>query len=136
VIKVAIPLLHVSNPIAALQFYCTRLGFRPEFAFDQDGSGSLTGPSYMGFSRDGVWIHLSSFPDDGVAGGVANLVVDDVDALRAELVDKGVAIDSGPMNQTWGRRREIHVKDADGNCIRFVSYEPEASGGIGNFATG
>jgi hypothetical protein len=75
VIKVAIPLLHVSNAIAALQFYCTKLGFRPEFAQDSDGSGSLTGPSYMGFSRDGVWIHLSSFPDDGVAGGVANLVL-------------------------------------------------------------
>jgi uncharacterized glyoxalase superfamily protein PhnB len=135
VIKVAIPLLHVSNPIAALQFYCTKLGFRPEFALDQDGSGSLTGPSYMGFSRDEVWIHLSSFPGDGVAGGVVNLVVDDLDALRAEFVEKGLAIDSGPMNQTWGRR-EIHVKDADGNCIRFVSYEPEASGRIGNFATG
>lgn len=109
-IKVAIPLLHVSNAIAALQFYCTRLGFRPEFAQDSDGSGSLTGPSYMGFSRDGVWIHLSSFPGDGVAGGVVNLLVDDVDAMRAEFVEKSVAFDSGPMNQTWGRR-EIHVKD-------------------------
>ena len=135
-IKVAIPLLHVSNAIAALQFYCTKLGFRPEFAQDSDGSGSLTGPSYTGFSRDGAWIHLSSFPGNGVAGGVVNVVVDDLDALLAEFVEKGVAIDSGPMNQTWGRRREIHVKDTDGNCIRFVSYEPEASGGIGNFATG
>jgi uncharacterized glyoxalase superfamily protein PhnB len=118
VIKVAIPLLHVSNAIAALQFYCTKLGFRPEFATDQDGSGSLTGPSYMGFSRDGVWIHLSSFPGDGVAGGVVNLVVDDVDTLHAEFVAKGVAIAVGPVDQTWGTR-EMYVRDADGNCLRF-----------------
>ena len=78
---------------------------------------------------------MSSYPGDGVAGGAVNLVVDDVNALRAEFAEKGVAFDSGPMNQTWGRR-EIHVKDADGNCIRFVSYEPEATGGIGNFASG
>jgi len=135
VIKVAIPLLHVSNAIEALQFYCTKLGFRPEFALDSDGSGSLTGPSYLGFSRDGVWIHLSSFPGDGVAGGVLNLVVDDFDALRAEFVEKGVAFDSGPMKQTWGTR-EMHVKDADGNCIRFVRYEPGTSRAIGNFAAG
>jgi uncharacterized glyoxalase superfamily protein PhnB len=76
-------------------------------------------PCFMGLSRDGAWLHVSSFSGDGVAGGVASVLVDDVDALYAELVAKHVAIDLEPTNQTWGNR-EMYVKDADGNCIRFI----------------
>ncbi len=115
-IKMAVPLLHVSNAAAAQDFYCGKLGFRLEFA--HRGDESLADPCYMGISRDGVWIHLSSFSGDGVAGGVVNLLVDDVDALHKEFVAKGVHIDSGPVDQTWGTR-EMYVKDADRNCLRF-----------------
>ena len=73
----------------------------------------------MGVSRDGVWLHASSFSGDGVSGGVANVIVEDVDALHAELVAKGARIVTGPVDQTWGSR-EVYVKDADGNCIRFI----------------
>jgi uncharacterized glyoxalase superfamily protein PhnB len=45
--------------------------------------------------------------------------VEDVDALHAELVAKGVPIDLEPTDQTWGNR-EMYVKDPDGNSIRFV----------------
>jgi len=45
--------------------------------------------------------------------------VEDVDALHAELVAKGVRIDTGPVDQTWGTR-EMYVKDADGNSVRFI----------------
>ena len=72
----------------------------------------------MGISRDGIWLHLSSFSGDGVAGGVVNLLVDDVDALHAEFVAKGVPIAVEPVDQTWGTR-EMYVKDADGNSLRF-----------------
>jgi uncharacterized glyoxalase superfamily protein PhnB len=111
------PLLHVSNSAAAAEFFCNRLGFRLDFAHRADET--KPDPCYMGLSRDGVWIHLSSFSGDGAAGGVVNLMVDDVDALHAELVAKGVHIDAGPVDQTWGSR-EMYVKDADGNCIRFI----------------
>ncbi len=37
----------------------------------------------------------------------------------AELVAKGVRIDTGPVDQTWGTR-EMYVKDADGNNVRFI----------------
>ena len=73
----------------------------------------------MGLTRDGVWLHLSSFSGDGVSGGVVYVVVDDVDAMHAELLTKGVRIDTGPIDQTWGNR-EMYVKDSDGNSIRFV----------------
>jgi uncharacterized glyoxalase superfamily protein PhnB len=73
----------------------------------------------MGLTRDGVRLHLSSFSKDGILGGVVNLIVDDVDALHAELAAKGGGIDTGPMDQAWGTR-EMYVKDVDGNSIRFI----------------
>ncbi len=115
--KFAIPVLHVSDSSKAEAFYCNLLGFRRESAHRADASKA--DPCYMSLVRDGVWLHLSSFSGDGVSGGVVFLLVDDVDALHAELAAKGVAIDTGPIDQTWGNR-EMYVKDADGNCIRFI----------------
>jgi uncharacterized glyoxalase superfamily protein PhnB len=57
--------------------------------------------------------------EDGVAGGVVFLAVDDVDELHRELVARGVSIDLPPTDQSWGNR-EMYVSDADGNSIRFV----------------
>ena len=117
-IKLAIPLLHVSDSAAAEEFYCKRLGFRRDFA--HRGDEAKADPCYMGIERDGVWLHLSSFSGDGVSGGVVNLLVENVDTLHAEFVAKGVPIDVEPVDQTWGTR-EMYVKDADGNCVRFQS---------------
>ncbi len=119
-IKLAIPLLQVSRSAAAEEFYCKKLGFRLEFAHRLDDAKS--DPCYMGLSRDGVWLHVSSFSGDGVAGGVANFIVENVDALHTELMYRGVPIDTGPVNQTWGTR-EMYVKDADRNCVRFIQPE-------------
>lgn len=116
-IRLAIPLLHVSSSARAKEFYCRQLGFGLHYA--HRGDEMRTDPCYMGISRDGVWLHVSSFPGDGVAGGVVGLIVDDVDALHEELVAKGVAVDLAPTDQTWGNR-EMYVKDPDGNSIRFI----------------
>jgi uncharacterized glyoxalase superfamily protein PhnB len=113
----AVPLLHVSDSTAAADFYSSRLGFRLEFAHRADDARA--DPCYMGMSRDGVWIHVSSFLGDGVSGGVVNFFVEDVDALCAELVAKDVRIDLAPIDQTWGNR-EMYVRDPDGNCLRFI----------------
>jgi uncharacterized glyoxalase superfamily protein PhnB len=117
VLEVAIPLLHVSRSADAEDFYCNRLGFRREFAYRVDETRE--DPCYMGLSRDGVRLHVSSFSGDGVSGCVVNLIVDDVDALHAELVAKRVAIDTRPVDQTWGNR-EMYVRDGDGNSVRFI----------------
>lgn len=116
-LKLAIPLLHVSSSTAAQDFYCNRLGFKREFA--HRGDEAKADPCYIGISRDAVWLHLSSFSGDGVSGGVANLIVDNVDALHAEFVAKGIRIAVEPVDQTWGTR-EMYVKDADGNTLRFI----------------
>ena len=117
-IRRAIPLLHVSNAQNALQFYCRGLGFQLEF--EHRPQGVTADPCYMGVSRDGVWLYLSSFPGDGVAGTVANLMVDNVDRLFAEFTAKHVDIDTPPVDQSWGSR-EMYVKDADRNCLRFIA---------------
>ena len=117
-IRRAIPLLHVSNAAEAMRFYCHGLGFQLEFEHRPEG---VTGdPCYLGVSRDGVWLNLSSFPGDGVAGSVINLMVDNVDKFFAEFTAKDVHIDTAPVDQSWGSR-EMYVKDADRNCLRFIS---------------
>jgi uncharacterized glyoxalase superfamily protein PhnB len=117
-IKRAIPLLHVSNAAEAVTFYCDGLGFELGFAHRPDGVE--TDPCYMGLSRDGVWINLSSFGGDGAVGGVINLMVDNVDSLYDEFVAKNVSVDLVPTDQTW-ESREMYIKDPDGNCLRFIT---------------
>jgi catechol 2,3-dioxygenase-like lactoylglutathione lyase family enzyme len=116
-LKLAVPVLRVSDSVAAEGFYCNRLGFRREFAYRLDDT--KPNPCYMGLSRDGVELHVSSFSGSGVSGGVVLLLVDDLDDLHAELVAKGVPIALEPTNQTWGNR-EMYINDVDGNSIRFV----------------
>ncbi|MEN3333751.1 MAG: hypothetical protein V7641_3116 [Blastocatellia bacterium] len=115
--KLAIPVLHVSSSAAAEEFYCNRLGFRQEFAYRPFGG---LDPCYMAVARDDARFHLSSFSGDGVSGVVVYLLVDDLDGLHEELLRKQVRIDTGPIDQDWGNR-EMYVKDADGNSIRFYS---------------
>lgn len=44
------------------------------------------------------------------------------DRLHGELLERGVAIDMPPTDQTWGNR-EMYLRDLDGNRIRFVQQE-------------
>jgi len=110
------PVLHVSNSMAAEDFYCKRLGFRREFAHRVDDAKA--DPCYMGLTRDGVWLHVSSFSGDGFRVAAVNLIVEDVDTLHEELVEKGVRIDTG-LSTKPGYQRNV-CKDADGNSIRFI----------------
>jgi uncharacterized glyoxalase superfamily protein PhnB len=121
-IKLAIPVLHISDPLAAENFYCNQLGFEKTFSYSPFGE---KGPYYMGMVRDGVRIHLSSFPGDGVAGNAVVLIAESVDVLYDEFVSKGVKIDLPPTDQSWGNR-EMYIADADNNSIRFTQWQPEA----------
>ncbi len=113
----AIPVLHVKDSAAAEQYYSRGLGFRQRFAYRPEEPKS--DPCYMGLERDGVVIHISSFIGDGVSGGVATFIVDDLDGLHAELTERRVVIEVEPTDQSWDNR-EMYVRDPDGNSIRFV----------------
>src|SRR5262245_53042889 len=115
--KQAIPVLHVSSSKQAEEFYCGKLSFRQQFAYRPfEGHAD---PCYMGLTRDDVELHVTSFSGDGVSGGVVFLLVDSVDAVHEELKRNNVKIDTGPVNQSWGNR-EMYVRDADRNSIRFT----------------
>jgi uncharacterized glyoxalase superfamily protein PhnB len=114
--KFAIPVLHARASRAAEEFYCESLGFVQNFAYRPSVGDD---PCYMGLARDDIELHVSSFSGDGVSGGVVFIGVENVDALHAELVGKGVTIAMPPTDQSWGNR-EMYVTDPDGNSIRFV----------------
>jgi uncharacterized glyoxalase superfamily protein PhnB len=114
--KFAIPVFHVTSSTAAEKFYCEHLGFRKDFAYritdDYD-------PCYMGLVRDEVELHVSSFSGDGRPGGIAFVIVEDIDALYDQLRTKDVKITLPPTEQSWGNR-EMYISDLDGNSLRFV----------------
>jgi uncharacterized glyoxalase superfamily protein PhnB len=115
--RAAIPVLHVQSSKKAEEFYCGKLGFTLRFAYRIDKNKA--DPCYMGFERDGVWLHVSSFSGDGVSGSCVYLAVDDVDTIYEQLKSAGVDIDTPPVDQDWGNR-EMYVRDPDFNSIRFT----------------
>lgn len=117
-LKLAIPLLHVSDPIVAEKFYCNKLGFQKTFTYRPFGE---SGPCYFGLERDGIRIHLSSFPEDGKPGSAIVLITDDVDVLYKEFNSKNTIVDLTPTDQSWGNR-EMYIKDPDENSIRFTQW--------------
>ncbi len=116
--KLAIPLLHVSDPVVAEKFYCNNLGFLKTFEYRPFGE---SGPSYFGLMRDGITIHLSSFPEDSKSGSAVVLIVEDVDVLYKEFISKNTIFDLVPTDQSWGNR-EMYIKDPDENSIRFTQW--------------
>jgi uncharacterized glyoxalase superfamily protein PhnB len=117
-LKLAIPILNVSDSETARRFYTEALGFELASAYRPDRSRA--DPCFMVFRRDEAVLHVSSFPGDGVPGQAVNINTDPggVDALYAELQARGVAVELAPTDQDWGDR-EMYVSDGQGNSLRF-----------------
>jgi catechol 2,3-dioxygenase-like lactoylglutathione lyase family enzyme len=112
-----IPIFRVQDIDAALRFYCGTLGF----VLESENRIPDGGPAYCAVSYRGAPLHLSSFSGDGTFGAATLLWVDDVDALYERFQAAGVtSFPVVPTNQTWGQR-ELYVRDADGNTLRFAS---------------
>ena len=110
-----IPILKVVSMQQALDFYVQRLGFDRLFLFQREPDH----PVYAGLERDGQRLHLSTFPGDGPGGTSVYIDVEDIEALQAKLLANGVAPSEVEiMTQDWGRR-EIYVRDGQGNTLRF-----------------
>ena len=116
-IRHAIPVIRVTSSSRAQDFYCASLGFELRFAYRLDEASE--DPCYLGLVREGAALHVSSFSGDGNPGSAVYVVVDDVDALAAQLRERGVEIALEPTDQSWGNR-EMYVEDPDGNSVRFV----------------
>lgn len=114
-LKSAVPEIHVTRSTIATEFYSGKLGFECVNAWRPDNTKE--DPCYMGFVRDGVRLHVTSFRD-GVLGTTVYVYVEDADALHAEFVARGVHDITPVTDQTWGTR-EFGVTDPDRNKIRF-----------------
>jgi len=113
----AIPVVRVDDIAEAEIFYCHQLGFTKLF---ENTPGKERNPSYIGLSREGARIDVSSFAGDGVMGAALRFDVENVDRLYDELVKRNVAIKLEPFDQSWGVR-EMLVDDPFGNKLRFSS---------------
>ena len=54
------------------------------------------------------------------------IIVDDVDAVCAELGAKGIALLNGPQDRSWGMRT-ANVQDPDGYVWEIATQLPDAS---------
>ena len=107
--------LAVQNLAESTRFYTDVLGFTLEFS---------DGGSWSFLSRDNFKVMLGECPDEKPASElgdhsyVAYLIVEDIDALHAELVARGVTTISPPVDEPWGLR-EFGICTPDGHRIRF-----------------
>jgi uncharacterized glyoxalase superfamily protein PhnB len=123
------PVLHVTEVEASLRFYVERLGFTCPWRFDEDGKTFVAQ-----VDRQGCALILSSqwpekigkalmFISLNVEPETQEAAVSALDALRAELEGKGVAVKEG----SWGYRLLV-VDDPDGNQL-FFNYPSETASG-------
>jgi len=116
------PVLHVKDVDASLRFYADQLGFTSPWRYGEDGRAHVaqvdrqgcaliladTWPEKIG--KGLIFISLNAGPETQVAA---------LDALRAELEARGVAVKEG----SWGYRLLV-VEDPDGNQL-FFNYPKE-----------
>ena len=121
------PVLHVTDVEASLRFYVSRLGFTNPWRYEQDGRARVaqverqgcaliladTWPEKIG--KGLMFISLNVQPETREAAIVA------LDALRAELEARGVAVKEG-----WWGYRLLVVDDPDGNQL-FFNYPNETA---------
>jgi catechol 2,3-dioxygenase-like lactoylglutathione lyase family enzyme len=109
--------LWVRDVSAAVDFYTTRLGFRPGFTWGDP-------PTIAGVNLDRVQIFLER-GDNGVAGGAVYFVVGDADALHDFQRERGATIVEPPGDRPYSLR-DYSVRDLDGNRLTFGHYIPSA----------
>ncbi len=111
------PVLHVVDVAASLAFYVERLGFAKPWQHDEDGK-----PVVAQVERQGCVLILSSQWSEKAGKGLVFVSLEGapaaqtaaLDALRAELASRGVAVEDG----SWGYRLLV-VDDPDGNQLYF-----------------
>ena len=115
------PVVHVKDVEASLRFYMDRLGFTSEWRYDEDGTARVAQVERQGCvfilannldaAKTGKAVLFVSLNVEPPSSEVATAVLD---ALRAELEAKGVAVKDG----SWGYRLVV-VEDLDGNQLLF-----------------
>lgn len=120
-IESATPVLDISDWNTAKTFYCEKLGFAVDWAYQPNASS--VNPAYLGLSREGACIEVSSFPGSAVFANSVVSDVRDVNELFQEFQKNGVTeFALEPYTQSWGNR-EMYLRDSDGNKLNFIQRQ-------------
>ena len=127
------PVLHVTDVEASLRFYVDRLGFTSPWRYDEDGRARVAQVDRQGCALILASTWADTWPEKigkglmfislNVEPTTREAAIAAVDALRAELEAKGVAVKEG----SWGYRLLV-VDDPDGNQL-FFNYPSETKSG-------
>ena len=111
----------VKDVMASLAYFRDKLGFDVAFEY-----GNPT--YYVGLCSDEVSLHLiAASQTPRLPGhGAMSIFVDDVDALHADLVNRGARVLKAPKDYDYGLR-DFDVADLDGNMIFFGMESQKAS---------
>jgi catechol 2,3-dioxygenase-like lactoylglutathione lyase family enzyme len=117
-IRRAIPNLLVDDLGATRDFYAGFLGF--DVAMDEDGFTMFASPSNRTAQ---VTVADRNHPgtDRGIALARVSIEVEDVDALHAAALERGLEIVYPLTDEPWGIRR-FFVKDPDGTVINVAMH--------------
>jgi len=118
---VLIPTFVVRDMLEAIAFHTGLLDFQLASTWPE------ATPFYAVLTRGTGELHLSLPSGPGVRGNCSAIVVcDDVDALFATFVARGLPVPTrpdspvhkGPLDQTWGTR-EVYIDDPSGNTLCY-----------------
>ena len=112
----------------AVDFYCSKLGFREAFRLDREGQPS---PAIVYLQvAEGQFLELFPRGEGQVAprsqaAGYNHycLVVDDLESTLRDLKSKGVAIEGEPRQGMAGNW-QCWISDPDGNAIELMQIMP------------
>ena len=108
-LRKVMPELPFTDVATAVAHYRDVLGF--EINYQQDNLGVM--------DRDGMRVLLIGRTPRHSGIGSCSFYVNDADALHAELVEKGAAVQGPPVSHPWGLR-EFIVLDPEGNRLSFA----------------
>ncbi len=107
-----VPVLFVPDVKAAVRYYTEKLGFALRFDSPWD---------YAGVGRDGIELHIGKgqAPEASNRSADVYFIVQDIEALREELVASGaIPADQAVIEQPYGAR-ELHLTDPFGYRLGF-----------------
>ncbi len=107
------PILYVSDMEKSFNYYVDKLKFIKAWDWGEPVS---FGSVYFG---DAVELFFC-LKGQGHPGSWMSIFIADVDAYQKIIKEAGADIVYGPLDEPHGMR-EMHVKDPDGNIIRFSS---------------
>lgn len=109
--------LFVEDVQRSKAFYHEVLGLEMQFEDDDSAGFELRGVTFIVLQVDRAGVQLQGEPT-ATAGAAATAFLatftDDVDALHADLVGRGVGFFQEPTDQPWGMRT-AYLKDPDGH---------------------